>query len=303
MIAPGDPALFLVNKPPGPTSHDIIQHLRRWTATRRVGHSGTLDPLASGLLPVAVGNATRLLEYVGELPKTYTATIRLGIRTDTDDAQGQILDHTPVPPLTRTELDAALEPFRGEITQRPPAYSAVKVGGVTAHRAARSGQPLRIEPRRVTIHQLRIDDWTTPDLHLTLRVSSGTYIRAIARDLGDNLGCGGHITAIERTAIGPLTLNDAHPLSELQTAFETSHGWDRAVSPTRLLDHWPHITLNNRQRLTLLNGKSVEASPRPPSVTHLLAIDRHGAPLAVLIPEPVIRGHWRPIKVLATRRA
>ena len=173
------------------------------TGVRRVGHGGTLDPLATGLLPVFVGQATRLIEYLGEHRKSYTATVRLGVETDTNDAEGAVVTETPLPTLTVSDLDAALAPFRGEIMQIPPTYSAVKVGGVPAHRAARRGRPLAMAPRPATVHELAVDDWTPPLLRLRMTVATGTYVRAIARDLGVALGCGGTVTEMRRTPDWP----------------------------------------------------------------------------------------------------
>lgn len=302
MIESHSPALFLVDKPPGPTSHDMVRKIRNWTGIKRVGHGGTLDPLASGLLPIAVNNATRLVEYISEHHKTYTAQIELGISTDTDDAQGNIIDKAPVPEINQIEMDSILEIFRGNIQQTPPAYSAVKVNGLTAHRAARRGQPLEIQPRSVTIYKIDIDAWKSPNLFLTLIVSSGTYIRAIARDLGTTLKCGGHIVSIRRTAIGPITVADAHSPNEIQNAFKDGNGWKLAISPSRIIEHWPKITLNNTQRSRILNGQSIDSPIHTLTSTHMLAFDGEGNILAILVPEEITKGRWRPTKVLAKER-
>ena len=207
--------LFLIDKPAGPTSHDVVQRLRRWTGIRRVGHGGTLDPMATGLLPIFVGRATRLIEYLGEHPKHYRATVRLGVSTDTDDAEGAVVAEAPVPDLSAAQIEQALGAFRGTIEQVPPAFSAVKVGGVTAHRAARRGDPVEIAPREVTIHALTMGDWRSPLLDLEMTVSTGTYVRAIARDLGAQLGCGGHVIEMRRTGIGPVRVEQAHGPDDL----------------------------------------------------------------------------------------
>ncbi|MEE9277667.1 MAG: tRNA pseudouridine(55) synthase TruB, partial [Dehalococcoidia bacterium] len=203
------PALFLIDKPTGLTSHDVVQQVRRWTGVRRVGHGGTLDPMATGLLPVFVGSATRLVEYIASHPKSYSATILLGVSTDTDDADGSILAEAPVPDLGRAGLDRLLDRFRGAVEQVPPIYSAIKVGGVSAHRAARRGEPLVLASRPVTFHALTIDGWEPPLLRIEMTVSSGTYVRALARDLGAALGCGGHVTQMRRTRIGPVGVAEA----------------------------------------------------------------------------------------------
>ena len=324
MSAPGagspDPcALFLVDKPTGPTSHDVVQQLRRWTGVRRVGHGGTLDPLATGLLPVFVGRATRLIEYLGEHRKHYTATIQLGVATDTDDSEGTIIAQSPLPDLSLAGLDKALEPFRGVVQQTPPAFSAVKVGGVTAHRAARRGEPVEIASREVTVHALTAESWDPPHLRVAMTVSTGTYVRAIARDLGQALGCGGHVVEMRRVGIGPVTVDDAHTPDSLEEQFAQASGWDLATPLIRFFEHWPRVIPSAEQRGLLLNGQAVPVSLRanaqagpaagaPPAspaesaaVLHALAVDRLGVPIAVLVPEPGWPERWRPSKVLIGR--
>lgn len=299
---PGPPpprtALFLLDKPQGPTSHDIVQQVRRWTGVKRVGHSGTLDPMATGLLPIFVGRATRVIEYLGDHRKRYSATIRLGVRTDTDDAEGEVVSDAPVPDLTSDAIEAALARFRGTISQVPPAFSAVKVGGVTAHRAARRGEPVEITSREVTIDELTVRDWRSPLLDLTITVSTGTYVRAIARDLGEQLGCGAHVVEMRRTGIGPVDVTEAHAPATLQAAFAAGTGWDLATPIVRFFEHWPRLIPTAEQRSKLRNGQAVPAALGGNTVTHALAVDRLGAPLAVLVPEPGWPERWRPAKVL-----
>ena len=298
MISQHPAALFLVDKPTGPTSHDIVQELRRWTGVRRVGHGGTLDPLATGLLPVFVGAATRLIEYLGEHRKSYAASVRLGVDTDTNDAEGAVLSEAPVPPLTVTDIDAALAPFRGEIMQTPPTYSAIKVAGVAAHRAARRGQPLTIAPRPVKVHALAVEGWSPPVLRLGMTVGTGTYVRAIARDLGAALGCGAHVTEMRRTRIGPVGVEEAHSPAALASAFAEDRGWALADSPARFLTHWPHLTLSDDRWQEAVHGRTL-AGPVHPAAKHALALNRSGDPVAVLAPDPSTPGQWRPVKVLA----
>ncbi len=292
-------ALFLVDKPAGPTSHDIVQQLRRWTGIRRVGHGGTLDPMATGLLPLFVGPATRLIEYIGAHEKRYSATVRLGLRTDTDDAEGAVVAERPVPPLTADHLDRALDAFRGAVEQVPPAFSAVKVNGVTAHRAARRGEPVAIVARTVTIHDLTLEGWAPPDLRLAITVSTGTYVRAVARDLGEALGCGGHVIAMRRTGIGPVDVAQAHTPEALDRAFAAAAGWELAAPLVRFFADWPQIILSSAQRDQILNGQGIPASLG--GAERALAVDRVGAPIAVLVPEAGWPERWRPSKVLRRR--
>ena len=297
----GDTGLFLVDKPAGPTSHDVVQQLRRWTGIRRVGHGGTLDPMATGLLPIFVGRGTRLIEYLGEHRKHYRATIRLGVRTDTDDAEGAVVSEAPVPPLSAEQIEQALAAFRGAVSQVPPAFSAVKVGGVTAHRAARRGEPVELAAREVTVHALTVEDWQSPLLQVALTVSTGTYVRAIARDLGEQLGCGGHVIEMRRTGIGPVSVEQAHSPDEIEAAFAAGSGWDLAAPLVRFFEHWPRVIPSAAQRGKLLNGQAVPlpvVGTAAGRATHALAVDRLGAPIAVLIPEAGWPERWRPTKVL-----
>ena len=291
-------SLFLIDKPEGPTSHDIVQMVRRWTGVRRVGHGGTLDPLATGLLPVFVGGATRLIEYLIEHPKTYTARVRLGQATDTDDSEGTIIAEHPVPALSLAEIEEALRPFRGEVKQVPPVYSAIKVDGVTAHRAARRGAPVERPTRVVQIHELTLEAWETPHIELRMTVGSGTYVRAIARDLGEALGCGAHVVAMRRAAIGPVSADDAQTPDALQVAAEQNGDiWSLAASPRVFFEHWPRVVVNDDQRRTLLHGQAIWAASH--AQPFMLALARDGELVAVLARDAEASGHWKPVKVLA----
>jgi tRNA pseudouridine55 synthase len=199
-----------LDKPVGPTSHDMVALLRRLTGMRRIGHAGTLDPLASGVLPVLVGAATRCSEELTGGSKRYTALLRLGWRSATDDGEGPLQAGGPPPPV---ELASeALAGFVGSYEQRPPAFSARKVGGLIAHRAARAGSPVEPAPRRVTVDRIVLLGWEGApdrlDLEVDLRCGAGTYVRSIARDLGDRLGCGGYLAALRRTEAAGLRVED-----------------------------------------------------------------------------------------------
>jgi len=211
-----------VAKPPGPTSHDIVALVRRLSATRRVGHGGTLDPFASGVLPVFLGRATRLVEYHLADRKRYRATICFGARSTTDDLDGEL---TPVVGrrLTRGDVDGALAALRGEIEQRPPAFSALRVGGRRAYALARAGESVVLPTRRITIDRIELIDWHDGDPSRPVAVvevdcSPGTYVRAIARDLGEFLGGGAYLGALVRTASGPFRIEDAVSLETLRAA-------------------------------------------------------------------------------------
>lgn len=221
-LGPGLDGILVVAKPAGPTSHDVVALVRRLAATKRVGHGGTLDPFAAGVLPVFLGHATRVVEYHLGDRKAYRATICFGAASTTDDLEGELAP-AGGPAPTRGALEAALPGLTGTISQRPPAYSAIKVGGRRAYAMARAGETVELAPREVTIHALDIVAWddTDPDRPIAVvdvACSAGTYIRALARDLGERLGSAAYLGALSRTASGPFVLDAATPLDEVRSA-------------------------------------------------------------------------------------
>ena len=217
MTAPS--GLVVVDKPSGMTSHDVVARVRRLAGTRRVGHAGTLDPMATGVLVVGVEKATRLLGYLTLTEKTYVATIRLGQSTSTDDAEGEPTGGSPATDIVPGALDAEIAELTGDIWQVPPGVSAIKVNGQRAYKLTRAGEAPELAARPVTVYEFTVDGISQTgdflDLNAEIRCSSGTYIRALARDLGAALGTGGHLTALRRTAVGPYRLDQAHSLEEL----------------------------------------------------------------------------------------
>jgi tRNA pseudouridine55 synthase len=214
--------LLVVDKPAGPTSHDVVAKVRRLAGTRRVGHAGTLDPMATGVLLVGVGKATRLLGHLALADKSYAATIRLGAATTTDDAEGDVVARTPVTDLSEEHVRDTLASFVGELSQVPSSVSAVKVDGQRAHARVRAGEDVRLAPRDVVVHELRVDEVRfhggVVEADVWLRCSTGTYVRAIARDAGQVLGVGGHLAALRRTSVGPVGVDEAVALAELEEA-------------------------------------------------------------------------------------
>jgi tRNA pseudouridine55 synthase len=217
--------LLLVDKPAGITSHDAIDRVRRALGVRKVGHAGTLDPSATGLLLIGVGRATRLLRFLGDLPKVYEGTGALGVETTTLDADGDVVRESPVD-VTEPALREAMASLVGRIEQVPPAYSAVKVGGEKLYRAARAGRTIEAAPRSVEVFAFDLIGFTSPRFDFRVRCSAGTYVRSLVADVGDRLGCGAHLVQLRRTAIGPFSVekagspDDPGPLLPLERAVE-----------------------------------------------------------------------------------
>ena len=223
----GESGLVVVDKPGGMTSHDVVARVRRLAGTRKVGHAGTLDPMATGVLVLGINRATRLLGHLMLTEKAYAATVRLGVATTTDDAEGETTAMASAAALDEATVRDALAGFVGDLEQVPTAVSAIQVDGKRAYQRVRDGEEVALAARPVTVHELTVhrvrpgeaDGTGVLDVDLDLRCSSGTYVRAIARDLGARLGVGGHLTALRRTAVGPFDLGSAHTLEELADDF------------------------------------------------------------------------------------
>lgn len=250
-----------VDKPEGPTSHDVVAMARRALRTRRIGHTGTLDPFASGLLLLCLGPATRLAEYLTGLPKSYTATVRLGETTDTDDHTGEVVARSDAwRGLTSDAIGAALERQVGTIQQLPPIYSAKKVGGERMYAAARRGEELERTPVEVTIHSIEVLSIDLPDVEIAVDASSGTYIRAIARDLGEALGVGGHLTRLRRTRIGAHDVADAIGVDRLDDAEAVRAA---LITPEAAVSHFPSVSLTGDETRRVANGGAVSRPSEP----------------------------------------
>lgn len=246
--------VLCVDKPLGITSHDVVNRIRRVASLRRVGHAGTLDPLATGVLLLCLGRSTRLIEYLVGHDKVYETTVRLGQTTTTYDAEGDIVAERPFTHLTLTQIQEALAPFRGEIQQQPPLYSAIKQGGQPLYKLARQGKEDVERPYRpVTIHELTLIDWEPPHLSLRVSCSSGTYIRSLGYDLGEALGCGGHLSALRRLAVGDFTVETAVPLDQLSPENITSY----LLPPDTAVQHLPRIDLPETVAADILQGKPI----------------------------------------------
>lgn len=241
---------MLLDKPAGMTSHDVVQLVRRGLATRAVGHTGTLDPFATGLLVVLVGRATRLARFIELESKTYLATAQLGIRTNTDDLTGEAIAVSDPPPTPSEALvRESLAGFQGNQLQLPPQYSAKHVGGERSYKRARRGESVQLAETSVTVHQIELVQYQPPELTFRAVVSSGTYIRAIARDLGERLGVGAHLSYLRREAIGWLRVEDAVPPDRV--------GPSVLLPPRELLRHLPSVDLDEAARRDVAHGRAV----------------------------------------------
>lgn len=242
-----------VNKPRGWTSHDVVARVRRLADQKRVGHAGTLDPMAEGVLPVLLGRATRLADFIQAGHKTYRAVVCLGTATDTDDAEGEVVSVAEVPPLSPARVSDVLGAFEGEILQTPPRYSALKVGGRRAYAVARAGGEVDLAPRRVTIHAIRLLSLAQGELMLEVTCSKGTYVRALARDIATALGTVGHLGALTRTRVGPFSLNESITLEEL-----AERGADALTLPaSRAIPAAPTCSVDPVEIARLANGQAV----------------------------------------------
>ena len=244
--------IVIVDKPQDWTSQDVTARLRRVFNTRRIGHGGTLDPMATGVLPVFVGRATRGVEFFEHAEKTYETVLRLGITTDTEDISGTVLEEQDAF-VTGEQLEAALEKFRGEIMQVPPMYSALKVGGQKLVDLARKGKEVERQPRTITIHELECLEFTGNTARLRVRCSKGTYIRTLCKDIGEALGCGGCMAALRRVSAGEYTIAEAVPLQELLDT-ETPEKYLRPVDT--MFRDYEAVTLTEKQELRCRNGNA-----------------------------------------------
>jgi tRNA pseudouridine55 synthase len=234
--------LALIDKPDGISSHDAVARVRRMLGMKKVGHAGTLDPMATGLLVIGIGRATRLLRFLADMPKVYEGSSRLGVETDTLDAEGQVTNTSEVS-VTESELRAAMSALTGAIDQVPPAYSAVKVGGERMYRSARRGESVEAPPRRAQVDSFDLLRFDSPAFDFRVQCSSGTYVRSLVAEVGERLGCGAHLTALRRTAIGPFRVEDA-----------SSPDQPNLLPLERAVDHLAGITLHPEEAKVAVHG-------------------------------------------------
>ena len=251
--------IVIVDKPQGWTSQDVTARLRRVFGTRRIGHGGTLDPMATGVLPVFVGRATRAVEFFEHAEKTYETVLRLGITTDTEDMTGTVLTEENVS-FTEEQLQETLAAFRGEILQVPPMYSALKVNGQKLCNLARKGKTVERQPRPITIHELTLVERGENTLRLRVRCSKGTYIRTLCKDIGEKLGCGGCMESLRRVAAGEYTIDEAVPL---QTLLDTEEPEKYLRDVDTMFRNYPAVTLTANQETRCRNGNAFSVSLAP----------------------------------------
>lgn len=291
--------ILVVDKPRGWTSHDVVARVRRLAGQRQVGHGGTLDPMATGVLPLGLGSATRLLEYLAEGGKTYEATVRLGTETNTYDAEGEIVAELPWRHVSERALCEALQRFVGTIAQRPPAFSAIKRDGRPLYELARRGEAVDAPPRTVTIHTIDLLRFTPPELDLRVVCGGGTYIRSLAHDLGRAVGSAAHLTALRRTRVGSLTLDGATTLDALEGS--GSAPLEAKLLPAdRAVPHLPAVQLDDAAAADVRHGRDpdIAAMHVLAESTEILcrAYDRAGAFIALLLYDAQ-HERWRPHKV------
>jgi tRNA pseudouridine55 synthase len=285
--------VLVVDKPVGLTSHDVVQIIRKGTNIRRAGHTGTLDPRASGVLVILIGPAVRLSEYVSASDKRYQAILRLGATTDTYDADGTVLTTSPVN-VTEEQFVTALKSYIGEIEQVPPPYSAVKVKGRKAYEAAREGEPLDLEPRKIQVYNLDLLEWAPPEAVIDVYCSSGTYVRSLAHDLGEVLGCGAHLVGLRRTKSGRFTLRDAVPLRKLRDSFDDGTWYQYLIPAAEALSDWPSIELPMDQLEAIRHGHRV---PGDAAVGKMARGISEQGELVALLEFDDLTSEWQPRKV------
>jgi tRNA pseudouridine55 synthase len=284
---------LIVDKPIGMTSHQVVQEIRNGTHIKRAGHTGTLDPRASGVLVVLVGPAVRLSQYISAEDKRYQANIKLGEKTDTYDGEGKITGTSDVD-VSYEQLTSALKTFVGEIEQVPPPYSAVKVKGKHAYDLARKGEDVELEPRIINVYSIDLLEWASPEAVVDVHCSSGTYIRSLAYDLGELLGCGANLTGLRRTKSGRFTLRDAVPLRKLQEAFDTNSWYQYLIPAAEALSDWDSITLSNDEVEAVKHGLRV---PRDEGFEKIIrAITEQGELVALMEYDPENK-EYQPRKV------
>lgn len=294
--------ILTINKPVGWTSRDAVNRVERVVRPAKAGHAGTLDPIANGVLVACVGPATRLIEYVQRMPKHYRGTFQLGCQSPTDDTEGEITLLADAPQPSHAAIELALPRFVGQIAQRPPVFSAIKVGGKRSYDLARQGKAVELPPRPVTIYSLAILRYEYPELVLEIACGSGTYVRALGRDLAAALGTAAVMTGLERTAIGEFRIAEAVDPGKLTKENIAEH----LQSPLAALVNLPRMVLSTYEVHAVQHGRQISPEKAPTSApvsaggptaerqTEVAAVDQHGRLVALLVPKA--NGQWAPMR-------
>ncbi|HMA38057.1 MAG TPA: tRNA pseudouridine(55) synthase TruB [Chloroflexia bacterium] len=293
--------VLIVDKPLGCTSFDVVARVRRICGEKRVGHAGTLDPLATGVLPICLGSATRLIEFLADAGKEYRAVVRLGATSATYDGEGPITEQLTDPARLpeAAALAAALARFRGPQQQRPPMHSAVQQGGQRLYELARRGLTVERQPRSITIYQLELLAYTPPDVALQIECSKGTYIRSLAHDLGAALGCGAYLAGLIRTRHGPFRLAEALPLPALEAAVQAGALGQVLRPADSLVGDWPRVDVSAEAGRRLAQGQPL-AYPSPAAdAPRRLRVYGPAAQLLALVYWEAAKARWQPVKVFA----
>ncbi len=289
--------VLVIDKPTGLTSHDVVQIVRKGTNLRRAGHTGTLDPRASGVLVVLLGPAVRLSEYISASDKRYQAIIKLGSNTETYDAEGvEVIPENVVDPYTITEekFNEVLQTFVGDIEQVPPPFSAIKVRGKKAYDLARSGEEVELAPRLIHVYSLELLEWSPPEAVIDVYCSSGTYVRSLAYDLGQRLGTGAYLSGLRRTKSGQFTLRDAVQLRKLRDAFDAGNWYQYLIPAAEALGEWPAIELTAEELDAVKHGHRISREGMSGSLAR--GISNQGE-LVALLEYVEDTGEWQPKKV------
>ncbi len=292
---PGTDGILNVNKPRGKTSFSVVALVRRLTGEKRVGHAGTLDPMATGVLPVCIGQATRLVEYMMDTTKTYRAEIELGITTDTYDAEGKVTQKADASGINRNQVETALSTFLGEITQIPPAYSAVKYHGKPSYALARAGIAVVPKKRLARIDRIEVIDWQPPVVTVEIDCGKGTYIRSLANDLGQTLGCGAYLKNLVRLRCGIFDITDSVTLDGLEEAFRVGFWQDLLYPMDSVLTRLPAVVIGEENERAICNGNAVLLEEF--SSGDLCRAYNQCANLLAVLRLDHARGLWRPEKV------
>lgn len=292
--------IFIIDKAPGMTSHDVVARVRRITRQKRVGHAGTLDPMATGVLPVVVGQATRLVEYLSDADKAYRATLTLGMTSDTYDREGEIVATPDAAMPPRDDIERALDSFRGDIEQVPPMHSALKVGGKKLYELARQGIEVERKARPVQITRLEIEAYRPPHLQLFIECSKGTYIRSLAHDLGEALGIGALLDALVRTRVGAFMREDAITLDGLETAFAEGTWQETLHPPESILSGWAIYQVDALTEKAILQGKAVPIEVDSTVDLDTAAVKGPSGDLLAVVEWNKVTRLWQPRKVFGS---